>query len=90
MDWQNSLANWIGNQVTVTIEDQAGPDPVSPPRSFVLIRLRLTEEKTHLQFFLNDNQFVSVPIFTDGRTRLIEQEFVSEDVKAKLIYMIHQ
>ncbi|MCZ8515271.1 hypothetical protein O9H85_23220 [Paenibacillus filicis] len=89
MSWNDRLADWIGKSVTVTIVDQAGTDPVSPARSFILKKLRLTEEGTHLQFFLTDHQFVSVPIFDDGSTRLTEREFLSEDRASMLNYGVH-
>lgn len=88
MNWLELLGGWTGRTVIAAIEDQAGLDPVSAPKTFVLHRVRLTGERTHLQLYLNDSQFVSVPLFNDGSTEFSDGEFRSEDSASMLRYTI--
>lgn len=92
MDWESRLRNYNGKMLDVIIEDVAGSDPLAPPTTRSLHHVRLNDEKTHLQFYFNDIQFLAIPVYPDDRTRMDESEeetvFVSHDDNAKLIYKL--
>ena len=46
MKWEEKLSRWIGTQIEVHIEDQAGLDPVAPPKKMKLEKIHITEN-TH-------------------------------------------
>ena len=41
MKWEDQLSRWLGSQIEVHIEDQAGLDPVAPPRTMKLEKFRI-------------------------------------------------
>ncbi|MWC29895.1 hypothetical protein [Paenibacillus sp. MMS18-CY102] len=93
MDVEAALRPLCGKEVEAVIEDLAGHDPVAPPRTFELMRVKLLPEGTHLQCYLNLTQFLSIPVFSDERTRLTLDgpngtTFVSEDLQGQLRYML--
>jgi hypothetical protein len=92
MDWELRLSNYNGKMMEVVVEDIAGSDPLAPPSARTLHHVRLNDEQTHLQFYFNDIQFLAIPVFDDGRTRMEESDeetvFLSHDDNAKLIYKL--
>ncbi|CAH1203887.1 hypothetical protein PAECIP111893_02106 [Paenibacillus plantiphilus] len=90
MNWESRLAAYCGKMMEVIIEDYAGSDPLAPTSSRQLHHVRLVDERTHLQFYFTEVQFLAIPVFEDDRTRLEESEagavFISNDDNAKLIY----
>ncbi|EFM12199.1 hypothetical protein PaecuDRAFT_0879 [Paenibacillus curdlanolyticus YK9] len=91
MDVEAAIRPLCGRMVEVCIEDLAGRDPVAPPRTFELLRVKLLPEGTHLQCYLNVTQFLSIPVFGDERTKLTLDgpsgtTFVSEDSHGQLRY----
>jgi hypothetical protein len=94
MDWEQQLTPWCKRQVEVWIEDTLGKDPVAPLKVFTLEKVKYTEERTHIQFYLNTTQFLSVPIFEEPITRWEEHgldgcpSFISTDREAHLKYQL--
>ena len=92
MDWELRLSIYYGKMMEVVIEDVAGSDPLAPPSTRTLHHVSLNDEKTHLQFYFNDIQFLAIPVFDDGRTRMEESDeetvILSHDDNAKLIYKL--
>lgn len=88
MNWEERLSGWVGRLVDIRIEDQAGEDPVAPPKMVQLHRVESAENGRMLQLYLNEKQFIYVPVFEENYTRLSEKVFESEDVQAKLIYKV--
>jgi hypothetical protein len=94
MDWEQQLTPWCKRQVEVRVEDTLGKDPVAPPRLFMLDKVKYTAERTHIKFYLNTTQYVSVPVFEEPGTRWEERgldgrpSFVSTDREAHLIYQL--
>lgn len=89
-DWENRLSGYYGKMMEVMIEDCAGSDPLAPPASRLLHHVRMVDERTYLQFYFNEIQFLAIPVFDDERTRLEQLKtgtvFISQDADAKLIY----
>lgn len=91
MKWMTQLAPYVGSEIELWIEDVSGEEKTKPQ----VIRVDHLEEteEGNLKCFLNPTQFVSIPIFADGRTRLETNEgktcFVSEDTGAQLIYWLY-
>lgn len=92
MDWELRLSAYNGKMMEVVIEDVAGTDPLAPSSTRALHHVRLVDEQTHLQFYFNDNQFLAIPVFDDGRTHIEQSDeemvFQSYDESAKLVYKL--
>jgi hypothetical protein len=92
MNWEERLAGWVGKPIEVRIEDQAGEDPIAPPKSFILDKVLLTEDHKHLQIYLNAAQFIAIPLIDEENTKLIPSEqgaiLQSSDRAAQLVYKI--
>ncbi|GAA0349394.1 hypothetical protein [Bacillus horti] len=92
MEWVHTLSAYIGRQMKVWIEDYSGEEQTKPA-DYTLHKVQTTSEGTYLQFYLNPNQFLSVPIFDQKQTYMEsdneEECFVSNDVTAKLFYRIY-
>lgn len=86
MDWEQKLAGWVGRLVDIRIEDQVGLDPLAPPKLVTLHQVKLVDNNRVLALYINEFQFLSVPLFADTHTRLNGDTFESVDEHAKLIY----
>ncbi len=86
MDWESKLAGWVGKLVDIRIEDQLGLDPLAPPKLITLHRVQLIDNDRVLALYMNEFQFLSVPLFAQTHTRLNGNTFESVDEQAKLIY----
>jgi hypothetical protein len=86
MDWESKLAGWVGKLVDIRIEDQLGLDPLAPPKLITLNRVQLIDNNRVLALYINEFQFLSVPLFAETHTKLDGNTFESVDEQAKLIY----
>ncbi|RAP76534.1 hypothetical protein [Paenibacillus montanisoli] len=86
MDWEEALAGWIGRLVEIRIEDQLDLDPLAPPKLITLHQVKYANNRKELCFYLNENQFLSVPLFLEPNTQLLSNTFESVDERSKLIY----
>jgi hypothetical protein len=87
-NWETSLLGFTGWKMKLLVEDAAG-EHHSPARFYTLAKVTRTEDK-ELRLYLNELQFVAVPLFFDGDTTLEITPsgglFRSQDRKANLIY----
>lgn len=92
MDWELRLNDYNGKMMEIVIEDVAGSDPLAPPITRSLHHVRMNDEKTHLQFYFNDIQFLAIPVYPDDRTRMKESDdetmWLSHDDNAQLVYKL--
>ncbi len=93
MDFEAAIKPFCGKAVEVHIEDLAGQDPIAPPRTFELLRVKMVPEGTHLKCYMNLTQHISIPVFTMDCTRLEINglngtRFISEDHKSQLVYTL--
>ena len=86
MDWERRLDGWVGKLVDIRIEDQLGLDPLAPPKLITLHRVQLIDNDRVLALYMNEFQFLSVPLFMETHTKLNGNTFESVDERAKLIY----
>lgn len=86
MDWERRLAGWVGRLVDIRIEDQIGLDPLAPAKLITLHRVQLIDNDRVIALYMNEFQFLSVPLFPETHTRLCGNTFESVDEGAKLIY----
>jgi len=93
MNWEERLSSWLGSQIEVHIEDQAGLDPVAPPKRMTFEKVRVTDDQGYLQMYMNEHQFLAIPLRGDELTSLetLEQGAVlrSSDLAAQLVYKVH-
>lgn len=80
------MAGWVGKLVDIRIEDQLGLDPLAPPKLITLHRVQLIDNDRVLALYMNEFQFLSVPLFAHTHTRLNGNTFESVDEQARLIY----
>ncbi|MFD0698180.1 hypothetical protein ACFQZT_29320 [Paenibacillus sp. GCM10027628] len=92
MDWVNECSRWYGTQIEVHIEDQAGLDPIAPPKSMILEKARLTDDQKYLQLYLNAAQFLAIPLLDETHTHFIKTGqgtvLQSWDPTAQLVYKV--
>lgn len=86
MNWEEKLARWVGRLVDIRIEDQVGLDPLAPPKLVTLYQVKWVDNNSVLALYINEFQFLSVPLFAETHTRLFGNTFESVDEQAKLIY----
>lgn len=87
MGWEERLAGYIGREMECWIEDVSGEKKTEPQ----VRRLhKLERSEDGLQFYLDDTQFLSVPLFGDAQTSYDpdHHEFVSRHEEAQLIYWV--
>ena len=85
---EKELEEWVGRFVEVRIVDQAGEDPIAPPRVEMLHRVVLADEGALLKLYFNPQQFMSVPLFGPDATTRTARMLRSEDRGAKLVYEV--
>ena len=89
MDWETVLLPFVGNPITIWLEDISGEEKTRP-QTHTLHHVKA--EAQLVKLYLNDHQFWSIPVFSDDRTEIREEEtedqvvFVSRDEKAQLVY----
>jgi hypothetical protein len=92
MDWETRLRQYEGSPIRIWIEDRSGEEQTKP-KPYTLYRVQQSKDPEALQFYLNANQFLTIPLFDETRTRIEEgpvtTAFVSEDHQAKLLYWVH-
>ncbi|MDD9267092.1 hypothetical protein ACFPES_08665 [Paenibacillus sp. GCM10023248] len=92
MKWEERLSRWLGSQIEVHIEDQAGLDPVAPSHKMTLTKIRMSENEDYVQMYMNDHQFLSIPLRGKGHTSLTSTEegtiLRSSDMTAQLVYKV--
>ncbi|HUC91675.1 MAG TPA: hypothetical protein VMS09_06525 [Paenibacillus sp.] len=88
MDWPAELSHWRGRFAELRIEDRAGEDPVAPPKVVMLHRIAYSEDRESLLFYMNEQQFLSVPVREAGGVMLHGKVFESTDADAQLVYKI--
>lgn len=92
MKWEDQLSRWLGSQIEVHIEDQAGLDPIAPPRTMKLEKFRLSDDQHYVQLYMNEHQFLAIPLRGEEHTRLISSEhgtvLQSSDIEAQLVYKV--
>ncbi|KRF04163.1 hypothetical protein ASG89_22560 [Paenibacillus sp. Soil766] len=93
MKWEEKLSRWLGTQIEVHIEDQAGLDPVAPPKIMTLEKIRMSEDQDYMQMYMNEHQFLAIPLRGRELTSLISSEhgtvLQSSDIAAQLVYKVH-
>ncbi|KRF44126.1 hypothetical protein [Paenibacillus sp. Soil787] len=93
MKWEEKLSRWLGTQIEVHIEDQAGLDPVAPPQKMKLEKIRISEDQDYVQMYMNEHQFLAVPLRGEELTSLVSTEngavLRSADLSAELVYKVH-
>ncbi|MEW9701295.1 hypothetical protein [Paenibacillus sp. SI8] len=93
MKWEELLSQWIGSQIEVHIEDQAGLDPLAPPKKMKLEKIRISEDRDYMQMYMNEHQFLAIPLRGEEHTSLIHSEngaiLSSSDIPAQLVYKVH-
>jgi hypothetical protein len=92
LDWEKRLRQYEGSPIQIWIEDRSGEEQTKP-KPFTLYRVQQSKDSESLQFYLNADQFLTIPLFDDMRTRIEEGQasaaFVSEDHHAKLLYWVY-
>ena len=76
MKWEETLSRWLGTQIEVHIEDQAGLDPVAPPKKMKLEKIRISEEQDYMQMYMSEHQFLAIPLRGEEHTSLRVQSRV--------------
>lgn len=93
MNWEEKLSRWLGSQIEVHIEDQAGLDPVAPPKKMTLEKIRISDDEGFMQMYLNEHQFLAIPLRGDEFTSLVSSDqgtvLRSADLSAQLVYKVH-
>lgn len=93
MNWEERLSSWLGSQIEVHIEDQAGLDPIAPPKRMKFEKVRVTDDQGYLQMYMNEHQFLAIPLRGDELTSLETSEqgavLRSSDLAAQLVYKVH-
>jgi hypothetical protein len=93
MKWEEKLSRWLGSQIEVHIEDQAGLDPVASPKKMKLEKIRISEDQDYMQMYMNEHQFLAIPLRGEEHTSLISSEhgtiLRSADIAAQLVYKVH-
>ncbi|OXM87555.1 hypothetical protein [Paenibacillus rigui] len=93
MNWEEKLSRWLGSQVEVHIEDQAGLDPIAPPKRMTLAKISMTEDQSYIKMFMNEHQFLAIPLRGDEWTSFVTSEegavLRSSDPSAQLVYKVH-
>lgn len=93
MKWEETLSQWLGTQIEVHIEDQAGLDPVAPPKKMKLEKIRISEEQDYMQLYMSEHQFLAIPLRGVEHMSLesTAQGTVlrSSDIAAQLVYKVH-
>lgn len=93
MKWEEKLSRWLGSQIEVHIEDQAGLDPVASPQKMKLEKIRISEGQDYMQMYMNEHQFLAIPLRGEEHTSLISSEhgtiLRSADIAAQLVYKVH-
>lgn len=93
MKWEEKLSRWLGTQIEVHIEDQAGLDPVAPPKKMKLEKIRISEDQDYIQMYMSEHQFLAIPLRGEELTSLISSEYGSvlrsADIEAQLVYKVH-
>lgn len=93
MKWEEKLSRWLGSQIEVHIEDQAGLDPVAPPKKMTLTKVRVSDDQEYVQMYMNDHQFLAIPLRGEEHTNLTSSEqgtiLRSSDIAAQLVYKVH-
>ncbi|MBE1445876.1 hypothetical protein [Paenibacillus sp. OAS669] len=93
MKWDEKLSCWIGSQIEVHIEDQAGLDPVAHPKKMTLVKLKMTDNEEYLKIYMNEHQFLAIPIKGEALTSLVTTDhgavLCSSDLGAQLVYKVH-
>ncbi|NEW05834.1 hypothetical protein GK047_07355 [Paenibacillus sp. SYP-B3998] len=93
MKWEDKLSRWLGTQIEVNIEDQAGLDPVAPPKKMTLEKISITDNQEYMQIYMNEHQFIAIPLRGDEFTSLVCSDegsvLRSSDISAQLVYKVH-
>jgi|GEM_PF-1940841 len=93
MKWEEELARWLGSRIEVHIEDQAGLDPVAPPKIMTFEKMRMTDDEAYLQIYMNEHQFLAIPLREEESVRYTVSacgaELASSDSVAQLVYKVH-
>ncbi|WP_054028398.1 hypothetical protein [Bacillus sp. FJAT-28004] len=92
MKWEEKLSRWLGTQIEVHIEDQAGLDPVAPPKKMTLEKIRISDDQGFMQMYLNEHQFLAIPLRGVEFTSLVSSDqgtvLRSVDLSAQLVYKV--
>jgi len=93
MRWEEKLSKWIGSQIEVHIEDLAGLDPIAPPKKMTLEKIRVTDDQQYIQIYMNEHQFLAIPLHGEAFTRLETSDqgtlFRSIHTASQLVYKVH-
>jgi len=93
MNWEEKLSRWLGSQIEVHIEDQAGLDPIAPPKKMKLEKIRISDDQGFMQMYMNEHQFLAIPLRGDECTSLLSSDLGtvlrSADLSAQLVYKVH-
>ncbi|MGG1519999.1 hypothetical protein ABE504_31730 [Paenibacillus oryzisoli] len=93
MNWKEKLSKWLGSQIEVHIEDQAGLDPVAAPKTMTLEKVLVTDDEAYIQMYMNEHQFLAIPLRGEAYTRLETSDqgtvLRSSDIAAQLVYKVH-
>lgn len=93
MKWEEQLSKWLGTQIEVHIEDQAGLDPVAPPKKMKLEKIHISKDQDYIQMYMSEHQFLAIPLRGEEYTSLISTEdgalLRSSDILAELVYKVH-
>ncbi|MCS7461522.1 hypothetical protein N0M98_15325 [Paenibacillus doosanensis] len=93
MKWEDKLSQWMGSQIEVHIEDQAGLDPVAPPKKITLEKIKMTDNNEYMQIYMNEHQFLAIPILGEDSTSLVTTDdgavLCSSDAAAQLVYKVY-
>jgi len=92
MDWENQLFPYEGCPIKVWIEDRSGEQQTQPKPYTLYKVLKAVDQPPSIQFYLTTTQYLSVPVFDEGLTYMVNSEegdcFVSHDVQATLFYRV--
>ncbi|UJF33841.1 hypothetical protein [Paenibacillus hexagrammi] len=92
MKWEEELSCWLGTPIEVHIEDQAGHDPIAPPKKMTLGKIRMTDDN-YLQIYMNEHQFLAIPLKGEEHTSYVTSEegavLHASDLEAQLVYKVH-
>lgn len=92
MGWVNRLSKYVGSSINVWIEDRSGEEQTKP-KAYTLYKIEQSRDQQLLLIYLNETQYLSIPLFEEALTRLEPNEkgevFVSHDQQGKLLYWVY-
>jgi hypothetical protein len=93
MEMIKQLSKYEGSSINIWIEDRSG-EAQTKPKAYTLYKVEQSNDRQQIQFYLNETQFLSIPVFDNRSLTKLEmmssgEVFVSHDVKGKLLYWIY-